>query len=70
MVSTMVVRRGQKWMIVSLPATKAAHVQRTRKLRVRYVSCQIRDWEERGISRCPRCLAIGHGRAEFLGPDR
>lgn len=69
-ISTIVIRRGQKQMVVSLPATRAAHVQRTGKLRVGYVSCRIRDWEERGISRCPRCLAIGHGRAECLGPNR
>jgi len=30
-VSTMAVRRRQKWMVVSLPATKAVHVQMTGK---------------------------------------
>jgi len=40
-VSIMAVRRRQNWMVVSLMAMKAAHVQRTGKLRVGYVSCRI-----------------------------
>jgi hypothetical protein len=39
---TMTVSRGQKWMVMLLPAAKTAHVQGIGKLRVGYVSCRIK----------------------------
>ncbi|KAL4082647.1 hypothetical protein QTP88_029708 [Uroleucon formosanum] len=62
--------RGQKWVVVSLPATLARKVISIRKLRVGYVNCRTRLWEERGTGRCPRCLASGHARVACKGPDR
>jgi len=48
MVTTIAANSGQKWMVVSLP-TKA---QAIGKLRVGYVNCRVRQWEERGRGRC------------------
>lgn len=67
-VSTMLQPRGQKWAIVSLPATLAGKVLSAGKLRVGYVSCRVRLWEERRKGRCPRCLIVGHARVDCKGP--
>lgn len=69
-VSTMLQARGQKWAIVSLPATLAEKVLSAGKLRVGYVSCRVRRWVERRNGRCPRCLIVGHARADCKGPNR
>jgi len=69
-VSTMLQARGQKWAIVSLPATLAEKVLSAGKLRVGYVSCRVRRWEVRRYGRCPRCLSTGHARADCKGPNR
>lgn len=70
LISTREQSRGQKWVVVSLPATLAKKVISTRKLRVGYVNCRTRLWEERGTGRCSRCLASGHARDACKGPDR
>jgi len=69
-VSTREVTRGQKWAVVSLPTALAKKLLTVRKLRVGYVVCRLRLWEDRGRGRCPRCLAFGHPRSECTGPDR
>lgn len=55
---------------MSLPATLAGKVLSAGKLRVGYVSCRVRLWEEKRKGRCPRCLFVGHARADCKGPNR
>jgi len=54
--------RGLKWVVVSLQVALANKLISAGKLRVGYVNCRLRLWEERGRGRCPRCLAHGHTR--------
>jgi len=69
-VTTIAANRGQKWMVVSLPTKAASIAHASGKLRVGYVNCRVRQWEERGRGRCPRCLvAHGHTR-DCKGPNR
>jgi len=69
-VSTLMARRGQKWMVVLLLVGTANKIQGIGKLRVRYVSCRLRQWEDRGKGRGSRCLVVGLARASCSGPDR
>jgi len=62
--------RGQKWAIVSLPAGVASNVISAGRLRVGYVNCRVRLWEDRGMDRCFRCLSRGHLAGQCKGPDR
>ncbi|XP_025207246.1 uncharacterized protein LOC112603060 [Melanaphis sacchari] len=68
--STMEQLRGQKWVIVSIPATTVNRVLSAGKLRVGYVNCRVRIWEDRGRVRCFRCLRPGHMGGQCSGPDR
>jgi len=67
---TMDLSRGQKWVIISLPAHIASKVLAAGRLRVGYVNCRIRSWEDRGQGRCPKCLTSGHSQDDCLGLDR
>lgn len=57
-------------MIVSLSAGVVNKLQGIGRLRVGYVSCRLRIWEDRGKGRCPKCLVVGHARTNYSGPDR
>lgn len=69
-VTTIAANRGQKWMVVSLPTKAASIAHASGKLRVGYVNCRVRLWEERGRGRCPRCLVAGHASEDCKGPNR
>ncbi|CAI6375752.1 unnamed protein product [Macrosiphum euphorbiae] len=69
-ISTRYLSRGQKWVVISLPAHIANKALAAGKLRVGYVNCRIRSWEYRGRGRCPKCLAFGHRWDDCSGPDR
>ncbi|KAE9528678.1 hypothetical protein AGLY_012253 [Aphis glycines] len=69
-ISTRDLSRGQKWVIISLPAHIASKALAAGRLRVGYVNCRIRYWEDRGRGRCPKCLEFGHSREHCSGPDR
>lgn len=62
--------RGQKWAIVSLPAGVVSSVMSAGRLRVGYVNCRVRLWEDRGMGRCFRCLSRGHLAGQCKGADR
>lgn len=69
-VTTIAANRKQKKMVVSLPTKAASMTRAIGKLRVGYVNCRVRQWEERGRGRCPRCLVVGHAPANCKGPNR
>jgi len=69
-ISTRDLSRGQKWVIISLPAHIASKALAAGRLRVGYVNCRLRLWEDRGRGRCPRCLTHGHTRDACKGTDR
>lgn len=69
-ISTRDLSRGQKWVIISLPAHIASKALAVGRLRVGYVNCRLRLWEDRGRGRCPRCLTRGHTRDACKGTDR
>lgn len=69
-VQTWEAARGQKWVVVSIQPALATKVLSLGKLRVGYVNCRLRLWEDRGTGRCPRCLALGHARDTCKGSDR
>lgn len=60
----------QKWVIISLTVTAAHEVQKSGRVRVGYVNCRVRAWEDRGRKRCPKCLAEGNGCSTCKGPNR
>lgn len=64
------VARGIRWMVVSMTSGRIGEVIRAGWIRVGFVSCRVRKWEERGVGRCPRCLGIGHTVSNCNGPDR
>lgn len=69
-ISSRDLNRGQKWIVISLPDHIATKALAAGRLRVGYVNCRIRSWEDRGRGRCPKCLAFGHRRDDCSGPDR
>jgi len=64
------VDRGMRWMVVSMPLGLVNKALQKGKLRVGFVSCRLRRWEERRTDRCPRCLVDGHLAKDCNGPDR
>jgi len=57
-------------MVVSMPAGLSRGALEAGRVRVGFVSCRVRRWEDRGTNRCRRCLVGGHLAKDCEGPDR
>jgi len=62
--------RGTRWMVASLAPGIINNLLKKGKIRVGYVLCRIKQWEQRRMGRCPRCLVDGHLVRDCQGPDR